>query len=243
MLIEEAQKIRLGRPSAWWKDGQERRLGLVRQLLPLEGRCILDVGCGLGAYLSAFRRFTDQAYGLDVDVGRLQQARHSGPVVAAVSERLPFPDGCFDVVWLHEVLEHVSDDRASACEAARVLRPGGHLVVFAPNRLYPFETHGIYLGGRYRFGNYPLVNYLPDGLRGRLVPHARAYTAGGLRRLFRGLDCRPLVHTQVYPGYDRIALRRPQLAALFRRLTYALEGTPFRRLGLSHLLVMEKALL
>ncbi len=67
-----------------------------------------------------------------------------------------------------------------------MIRPGGHIVIYAPNRLYPFETHGIYLGKRFVFGNIPLVNWLPDPLRNRLVPHARAYTKRGIRRTYAG---------------------------------------------------------
>ncbi len=47
-------------------------------------------------------------------------------------------------------------------EIFRVLKPGGRLVLFCPNRGYPFETHGIYWRGKYHFGNIPLVNYLPQ---------------------------------------------------------------------------------
>lgn len=49
-----------------------------------------------------------------------------------------------------------------------------------------------------------------------------------------------VVHTQIYPGYDKIVARRARLGVLLRALTYALERTPLRALGLSHLLVVEK---
>ena len=50
-------------------------------------------------------------------------------------------------------------------------RPGGRLVLFCPNRGWPFEQHGIYWRGHYRFGNIPLVNYLPRVWRDQLAPH------------------------------------------------------------------------
>jgi len=138
------------------------------------------------------------------------------------------------------VLEHVADDRACAAEMVRVVRPGGRIVVFVPNRLYPFETHGIFWRGRYRFGNAPLVNWLPDRLRNRLAPHVRAYTAGGLRRLFAGLPVRIVHHTRIFPGYDNVVARAPVLGRAVRAITYALEHTPLRTFGLSHLLVVER---
>ena len=96
----------------------------------------------------------------------------------ALAEALPYRDGSFDVVLSHEVIEHVADDRQAIVEAVRVLRSpeakggrsGGRLVIFAPNRLYPFETHGVYWKGRYRAGNIPLVGYLPAIWRGRFCP-------------------------------------------------------------------------
>ena len=97
----------------------------------------------------------------------------------SASETLPFRDAAFDVVVLNEVIEHVRDDAATLAEALRVIRPGGHIVIYAPNRLYPFETHGIYLGKKFVFGNIPFINWLPDPLRNKLVPHARAYTKAG----------------------------------------------------------------
>jgi hypothetical protein len=114
------------------------------------------------------------------------------------------------------------------------------LVLFCPNRLYPFETHGHYWRGDYHFGNTPLINYLPDRLRDRLAPHVRAYTASDLRALFAGLPVRIITHTQIYPGYDKIVARRPALGRLLRWGTYRLEHTPLRAFGLSHFLVAEK---
>jgi SAM-dependent methyltransferase len=160
-------------------------------------------------------------------------------VACAVGEALPFADVAFDVVFSHEVLEHVRDDRRCAREMVRVVRPGGRVVVFVPNRLYPFETHGIYWRGKYRFGNKALVNWLPDILRRRLAPHVRAYTASGLRRLFEGLPVRVVVHTQVFPGYDNVVARTPRLGRWLRAISYAMERTPLRVFGLSHLLVLE----
>jgi SAM-dependent methyltransferase len=142
---------------------------------------------------------------------------------------------------MHEVLEHVDDDRTTLREANRVLAPGGNVVIFCPNRLYPFETHGIFLGKKYVFGNIPLVNYLPDAARNRLVPHARAYTAGQLRRAYRQAGFRARVHSFVYPGFDHIAARRPALSKALKTVTYPLEHTGLRIFGLSHFVVLVKA--
>jgi SAM-dependent methyltransferase len=235
--------ITLGHPSYVWGFGQERRLALIRRYVTLGDQAILDVGCGLGMYVQAFRRFSQDVHGVDVDEEKVAEAGQELPNLrVAPAEQLPYADGRFDVVLLHEVIEHVEDDRQAIAEAGRVLRPGGRLVIFAPNRLYPFETHGAYWGGTYHFGNIPLVNYLPDRWRSRFCPHVRVYTRRDMRRLLVDLPLRIVVHSQIYPGYDKIVGRRPRLGWLLRRGTHALERTPLRLFGLSHFVVAEKGL-
>ena len=214
---------------------------MVQRWAQLTGQRVLDVGCGVGMYTAAFSRETPHVFGIEVEHERAAEAMEQTTGISqAVGEHLPFPNATFDVVFSHEVLEHVDDDHACAAEMVRVTRPGGRLVVFVPNRLYAFETHGIYWRGRYHFGNVPLVNWLPTPLRDRLAPHVRAYTGRDLRRLFDNLPVRVLHHTQIYPGYDNIVARAPTLGRGLRAITYALEHTPLRAFGLSHLLVMEK---
>ena len=230
-----------GHPSYIWRAGQERRFQMVRRWAPLGGRRVLDVGCGVGMYTAAFLRETHHVFGVEIERERALEARERATgVVEAIGERLPFPDVAFDVVFSHEVLEHVADDRACVAEMVRVTRPGGRIVIFVPNRLYLFETHGIFWRRRYHFGNVPLVNWLPTPLRNYLAPHVRAYTAGSLCRLFDGLPVRVVHHTQVFPGYDNVVARAPVLGRALRAVTYALEHTPLRAFGLSHLLVMER---
>ncbi|MEE8389928.1 MAG: class I SAM-dependent methyltransferase [Anaerolineae bacterium] len=238
-----------GHPSYVWRAGQERRLQMVRHWATLAGQRVLDVGCGVGMYTAAFLRETRHVFGVEIERERAVEARERATgVLQSPGERLPFPDATFDVVFSHEVLEHVADDRACVAEMVRVTRPpepaegrpGGRIVVFVPNRLYLFETHGVFWRGRYRFGNAPLVNWLPTPLRDRLAPHVRAYTIGSLRRLFDGLPVRIIHHTQIFPGYDNIVARAPGLGRALRAVTYALEHTPLRVFGLSHLLIMEK---
>ena len=192
------KRATLGHPSQIWTRGLERRLELMRRHVDLEGKRILDIGCGVGAFVRRLREFSPYVCGVDVDAERVARGGAEVPNLGlAVGEQLPFAEGIFDVVLLHEVLEHVADDAATLAEARRVLAPGGRVVVFCPNRLYPFETHGIFVGKRYVFGNIPLVNYLPDLLRRRLVPHARAYTKRGLSRLYRRVGLRQIGRAHV----------------------------------------------
>jgi len=231
-----------GEPSYVWRAGQERRLQMILSAAGdrLHGR-LLENGCGVGRYVQHLVPHAAMVVGLEYDLERAGQARQIAPhILAAAGERLPFPAGSFDVVLSHEVLEHVQDDRGAVEEMVRVLRPGGRIILFVPNRGYPFETHGVYWRGRYRFGNVPLVNYLPRRLRDRLAPHVRVYSTGDLQRLFAGLPVQTVEWTVIFGAYDNIIARRPALGKALRRLLQGLERTPARALGLSHFWVVEK---
>lgn len=233
--------IERGRPSYSWRYGQDRRLEMVRQYVDLEDARVLDVGCGIGTYVRRFRQFSDDVHGIEVEAERVAEASAELPnIVLAVGEDLPYPDDHFDLVFSNEVIEHVEDDRATAAEMVRVTKPGGIIVAFAPNRLYPFETHGAYFGKRYVFGNIPLVNWFPDPIRDRFAPHVRAYTMRSMERLFVGRSVRLVHHRCIYPGFDNISARHARLGSLLRRLLYVAEHTPLHRFGLSHFLVLRK---
>ncbi|MBE7467956.1 MAG: class I SAM-dependent methyltransferase [Anaerolineae bacterium] len=233
-----------GVPSLVWRAGQNRRLAMIQaaageRLSP--SNWVLVDGCGVGLYVRALRQFTPHVVGLDIEPERVSDSYAHSPLVnVAAGEYLPYPSGCFDLVLSHEVIEHVQNDALAVAEMARVLKKGGRAIIFCPNRLYPFETHGHYWQGKYHFGNTPFINYLPNTLRNKLAPHVRAYTGSDLKKLVAGLPIKIVSHTQIYPGYDNVVTRRPALGRLLRRLTYTLEQTPLRLFGLSHLLVIEK---
>ena len=102
------------------------------------------------------------------------------------------------------------------------------------------ETHGIYWRGKYKFGNIPLVNYLPRRWRDRLAPHVRVYTRRDLHRLFRNLPVRIIRKSTIFGGYDNIIHRLPILGGVIRSALYLLDRTPLQVLGLSHFWVVEK---
>jgi SAM-dependent methyltransferase len=202
---------------------------------------ILENGCGVGMYVEHLAPYAGQVIGLEYDFERARQTHaHAASIVNAAGESLPFPSESFDIILSHEVLEHVQDDCAAVREMVRLLRPGGRILLFVPNRGYPFETHGVYWRGRYRFGNIPLVNYLPRRLRDRLAPHVRVYTHRDLEKLFDGLRVRFIRRTVVFGAYDNIIVRFPRAGRALRGVLQWLEQTPLRGFGLSHFWVVEK---
>jgi ubiquinone/menaquinone biosynthesis C-methylase UbiE len=233
--------ITLGHPSYVWRRGQERRLDLIRKHVDLEGKRVLDVGCGIGTYVKRFQIFTPDAFGVDIDPEKVAIAQRTLPNISwAPAEELPFEDNSFDVIMLHEVIEHVDDDRRTIGEAVRCLRPGGKLIIFAPNRMYPFETHGFYFRERFVFRLLPLINYTPDFFRNLFCHHVRIYTRRGIERLFTGLDVDFVVRSHIYPGFDNIAERKPLLGQFLQLATHMAERTPLRAFGISHFIVAQK---
>ncbi len=233
-----------GEPSYVWREGQKRRLEMIVDAAGDRiNESVLVDGCGVGMYLHHLGQFTDDVLGLDIEFERLQEAKKiASRVVNGAGEALPFPNNNFNLVLSHEVLEHVQDDQAAIDEIIRTLKPGGRLVLFCPNRGYPFETHGVYWRSRYHFGNIPLINYLPRKWRNKLAPHVNVYTRRDLLRLFEGLPIKIIKRRTIFGAYDNIIARHPHLGKMIRRLLQWLEKTQFQVLGLSHFWVIEKTL-
>jgi SAM-dependent methyltransferase len=231
-----------GEPSYVWRAGQIRRLEMIQSAIPAgHSPAVLVNGCGVGTYLGHLKEVSNLAVGLDIDFERtVDSLKKADYVVNAAGETLPFANEQYDLILSNEVLEHVQDDRMAVREMVRCLKPGGRIVLFCPNRGYPFETHGIFRKGKYHFGNKLFVNYLPDVWRNRLAPHVRVYTRCGLENLFAGLPVKYIKRTVIFGGYDNIIARAPLLGKMLRGFLYAIEKTFLRVFGLSHFWIVEK---
>lgn len=231
-----------GEPSYVWRAGQERRLKMILKAAGgrIRGR-VLENGCGVGMYVQKLSTRAGSVIGLEYDFERSLEARQrSTQITNAAGEGLPFAEGSFDLVLSHEVIEHVQDDRAAVAEMVRVLKPGGRAMIFSPNRGYPFETHGVYWRGQYKFGNIPLVNWLPRSWRDKLAPHVRVYTRRDMDLLFSNLPVSFIEKTTLFGAYDNLIARFGWFGRVLRAVLQFLEGTPLQSLGLSHFWVVEK---
>ena len=96
------------------------------------GEVLVDLACGGGLMAPHVARLGYRHVGVDVGEASLRVAAAHGvvPVVGSVLA-VPLADGCADVVVAGEILEHVEDDVAVLAECARLLRPGGTLVIDA----------------------------------------------------------------------------------------------------------------
>ena len=231
-----------GEPSYVWRAGQQRRLEMiVRAAGERITGCILENGCGVGMYVEHLSSFGGTVIGLEYDFERAAEARTRSPhILNAAGEFIPLPSSTFDLILSHEVLEHVQDDCAAVCEMVRVLQPRGRIVLFVPNRGYPFETHGMYWKGKYYFGNKLFINYLPRALRNKLAPHVRVYSKTDLQKIFQDLPVKFIERRIIFGAYDNIIARFGPLGKILRGVLQFMERTPLQIFGLSHFWVIEK---
>jgi len=123
---------------------------------------ILDVGCGTGANLEMLSEF-GETEGVDVSSEALSFCRERGleNVKQGEAEALPYEDSSFDLVTGLDVVEHLDDDLAGLKEMRRVLRPGGHALVFVPAFMFLW------------------------GVQDDISHHRRRYTLDQLKRIVR----------------------------------------------------------
>jgi 2-polyprenyl-3-methyl-5-hydroxy-6-metoxy-1,4-benzoquinol methylase len=118
-------------------------LGLTEAARPLFARAAeagrrpraLDVGCATGALLASLREQGWEPQGVEVsaELARYGAERHGLPIAASTLEEAAFPSSSFDLVHASHLVEHLNDPAAFLGEVARLLAPGGIVVLTTPN--------------------------------------------------------------------------------------------------------------
>lgn len=165
----------------WWLAGKYRIVAdLAHRAFrpPARTPRVLDLGCGPGNFLDMLASF-GRTYGTDFSVDALRYciARGHSRLASADFHDLPYRDDSFDLVSCIDVLEHLRDDRRAAGELARVLAPGGLLVMTVPAYQFLWGDHDVLYG------------------------HYRRYRTSGLRRQLRGAGLEVLRVTYFEPLY------------------------------------------
>lgn len=132
-----AHQQELGREA--YKDRYEHdckvavtRLDKYSSFIPAKGK-FLDIGSGNGALVDTARKAGYDAYGVDF----VNHAHtYPGPV-----EDVGFPTEHFDIITMHDVLEHLVDPVKTLKEVRRILKPGGRLIVDFPNYFVEAGKH------------------------------------------------------------------------------------------------------
>jgi len=163
----------LGRLCFQWE-----RDAILKAARPQPGECVLDVGCGTGLFTAEFARRGAIVSGVDLSASMLEVARRRAEeegldieLQQGRAESLPFPDGHFDLVTTVTMLEFVRSPAVVIAEMARVLKPGGRLILAALN------SRGLWAWERRRFGQesiYARAHFFsPEDLVALLAPYCR----------------------------------------------------------------------
>jgi ubiquinone/menaquinone biosynthesis C-methylase UbiE len=160
----------------WQERAQAGRLRLIERYGgALPGRRILDLGSGMGGACVALMLEGAAPLAFEYnreycEIVKLRAERYGLPlpIVNGAGERLPFDDASFDMAICWDVVEHVQDPELLLAELARVLRPGGRVLLTVINR-YAFRDPHYHM---------PLLNWLPRPLAEALIAR-RGRSKGG----------------------------------------------------------------
>ncbi len=131
----------------WWYRARRRVVAeLIRRKVPLpKDAKLLEIGCGTGHNLSMLGEF-GSVDALEVDpIARGMAEKRLGRTV--LSSPLPaldgLPDNTYDMVAALDVVEHIPDDKAALEGIARVLKPGGKLLMTVPAHQWMWSAHDV----------------------------------------------------------------------------------------------------
>jgi SAM-dependent methyltransferase len=229
--VEEYGRMYEAEETQWWYAGMRAislsLLGSVWTDGGAEARRILDAGCGTGNNLVHFRRW-GRTVGVDLSLEALRFCRTRGVAAARGSLlSLPFPKESFDAVLSFDVLYHrwVEDDRAAVRELARVMRPGGLLLLRVPALKMLWGAHDEAVHSRHRYTTGE-VRRLLEGEGLEIVRLSYANTL-----LFPVIAARRTLDRLLHRHGSDVGFLPPPMEWTFRNLL-GLEARLVRRLSL-----------
>lgn len=152
MGTAQAQAQLWGRhPQAWSQTMEQQVRPLYRATLdalePLDGRSLLDAGCGSGQAIADAASRGATVTGVDATPELLDVARQRTPTAdlrVGEIQQLPFGDGTFDLVTAFNSIQYAADPAAAVSELARVCRPGGQVAIGIWGDPQRCETEGLF---------------------------------------------------------------------------------------------------
>jgi SAM-dependent methyltransferase len=191
----------------WWQARARLTLALLEQQGIRPPATILDVGCGWGVTLDHLERRGYRVTGLDIARRALELLDRPDRTLieADLTQPLPPDAGGFDAVLALDVIEHLDDDRAAVGQLARLVRPGGLVLVSVPALPELFSEFDSIQGHRRRY----LPETLQRAFEGSGLDLARTLWWGGwmvpvLRRQRRDRASAGVTTTDIYRRYLRL---------------------------------------
>jgi ubiquinone/menaquinone biosynthesis C-methylase UbiE len=186
----------------------------VFDLLPeLQGRRVLEVGCGTGNISLELARRGAQVVGLDVSGPMLAVAQHKAhrqglslPLIRSLAGYLPFPEAAFNGVISILTLDFIPDRPGAVREMVRVLRPGGFLMLALLNR-YSLWTLKRVLRAWFKPSFWRGVRFITPRELGRLLAGHSELTEIRQRRAVYFPPLAPLSLLHYYPHLERLGYR------------------------------------
>jgi len=101
----------------------------------------VDIGAGKLINTKVFGEDFEEIYALDVKFADLQSQEPKTRFIVGDAQAVPLKAGTADLVSMFSVIEHLPSPQKALCEAMWLLRPGGELIIQAPNPLFPVDLH------------------------------------------------------------------------------------------------------
>ena len=183
---------------------QDKNKDFFSKLIPndLNGKKILEIGCGLGAHTELFSQKKSNVTSIDlaptsikVTKRRLRLKKLKANVIEADAENLPFPDNSFDIIWSWGVIHHSPNTKKCAEEIERVLAKRGklYIMLYNKNSMYKWINvifrYGILKGKLLSMSIQDLHNRYTDGKSDNGAPLSKYYTRKQIKEnLFPNLN-------------------------------------------------------
>lgn len=211
----------------------------VLDLFDAPGGKILDIGCGPGVMVESLVERGCEFWGVDPSHQMIAAGRtafRSFPGVHFIeggAERLDFPDEEFDAVLCMGVLERIADDKSALREMARVLKPGGSLIISVPNSASPilrwrdhvfYPAVGLLRSTKARLTRRPA----PPVVRGYRLYGRRAFTSALAEAGCASTGVEYCAYSIFFAPLDSLF---PKTAAAFMGHSERLRRSPLRGLG------------
>jgi len=199
-LLSHTSAVGLAGSTSYTRRSSERAeevLSLLKERVALEGKVILDLGCGVAPLSESFQRISTFLVGLDVNERYVREAQRntSLELVLGDAKRIPFKNDSFDFILCNDVLEHVRDEAELMREVLRVLACNGAAYIQCANRYQIIEPHFL----------LPFLSWIPRTLANiyvRIAGKGKNYE-GYYPKTRRGILALTKVHRTVDLTYER----------------------------------------